>query len=70
MTRYICDVCGCNMEKPKSITMTMPTIFENLTVAFSDELCKKCEESDNDVSWTIERWFAEKKESLLGLAQR
>jgi|TARA_R110000824_G_scaffold185207_1_gene366167 hypothetical protein len=50
MTRYICDVCGCNMEKPKSITMTMPTIFENLTVAFSDELCEKCEGSKDDVS--------------------
>ena len=50
MTRYICDVCGCDMKKPKSITMTMPTIFENLTVAFSDELCEKCEGSKDDAN--------------------
>ena len=36
MNRYICDVCGCDMEKPKSMTKPMPTIFENLTVSFSN----------------------------------
>ena len=49
MNRYICDVCGCDMEKPKSMTKPMPTIFENLTVSFSNELCKKCEGVDYEI---------------------